>query len=459
MEKVNIDRSDMQRRLPASNVSRKKPKRKRHGADFALRIVAVFAAILVWFILSITQYPTITRTINSIPVNLSLEDTIAKEKGLSALNFKDFSVDVEIKGMNYEIGNYTSSDLSATVDVSKVTKEGDYKLEIDVKSTHSTDNCTIVSVTPSTVQVTFGRMTEKQIPIQVDAPNISPQDGFILKDATVTPDQITVKGPENSLEKISKAVAKISKNQKLSEDTDIKADEIVLYDSENNVINDSAITTDENQTYTAHFVVYKKKTLKLQVAIQNVPENFDISSLPVTYSQTEITISTPKLDDKDTETVTVGSIPLSQINLGKELVFDIPLSAGEVNLSGESKVTVTFDSNEYTASLVRVSNIITKNNPAGKKVSVETMSLPMVTIIGPRYEIESIQENDLVATVDMADISKDGSYSKSATISVSGHNKIWCYGTNEVQVVVSDPSDDSSSKTETTSAAILANSD
>ena len=198
MEEINYDYT------PKPRQPRKKPVKKQHGADFALRIIAVIAAIIVWFILAITQYPTINKTINKVPVNLSLENTIAKEKGLSALNFKDITVDVEIKGMNYEIGNYKAGDLTATVDVSKVTKEGDYKLEIDVKSTHSTDNCTIVSVTPSTVQVTFGRMTEKQIPIQVDAPNISPQDGLILKDATVTPDQITVKGPENSLEKISK---------------------------------------------------------------------------------------------------------------------------------------------------------------------------------------------------------------------------------------------------------------
>ncbi len=445
MEKVNIVRPE-ERRRPQGN--RKKPRKKAHGADFALRIVAVFAAILVWFILSITQYPTITRTINNIPVSLSLEDTIAKEKGLSALNFKDITVDVEIKGMNYEIGTYTAGDLTASVNVSKVTKEGDYKLEIDVKSNHSTDSCTIVSVSPSTVPITFDRITEKKIPLQVDAANISPADGFTLKDATVTPEQLTVKGAENSLEKINKAVAKINKTQKLKEDTDIKADEIVLYDKDNNVISDPNITMDEGQNYTAHFVVYKKKVLKLQVAIQNVPENFDVTSLPVQYSQNEITISTPKLDDNDTETVTVGSIPLSSIRLGTEQTFDIPLSAGEVNLSGESKVTVKFDSELYTASIFKVSRIITTNKPDGKKVTVETRSLPTVTIIGPRDEMQYIQENDLVATVDMADITRDGSYSKIASISVSGHNTMWCYGTNEVQVVVSDPVEDSSSDTE-----------
>ena len=442
MEKVNPNLPTEERKpvgkAPSGN--KNKPKKKRHGTDFALRIVAVFAAILVWFILSITQYPTITRTINDIPVSLSLEDTIAKEKGLSALNFKDTTVNVEIKGMNYEIGTYTASDLVATLDVSKVTKEGQYNLEIDVRSVHSTDDCTIVSVTPSTISVTFDRMTEKKLPVQADAPGITAADGFSLKDATVTPNEITVKGPENVLEKATKAVAKINKTSKISEDTSIKADEIVLYDAENNVIKDSSVTFDENQNFTANFVVYKRKTLKLNVVIQNVPENFDVSSLPVTYSQTEINVLTPKLDDKDTETVTVGSIPLSQIKLGKSITCDIPLSAGEINQSGESKVEVTFDSPDYSASIFKVTNIITKNKPSDKQVTIETLSLPMVTIIGPRDELAQIQENDLVATVDLSDVTREGSYTKPATISVSGHNKLWSFGSYEVQVAVTDPS-------------------
>lgn len=225
---------------------------------------------------------------------------------------------------------------------------------------------------------------------------------------------------------------------KLSEDKSIKADEIILYDSDNNVITDSSITWDENQTFTASFIVYKKKTLKLKLDVTGAPENFDVSSLPITYSQQEITINTPNLSDKDSETIIIGTVPLSQLRLGWEQTFDIPLSAGEVNLSGESKVTVAIDSQNYVTNIYRVSQIITKNKPEGKQVEIETKSLPAVTIIGPESDMDSLKENDLVASVDLSDISKDGTYSKTATISISGHSKIWCFGTNEVQVAVSE---------------------
>ena len=434
MEEINNDYT------PKPRQHRKKPVKKQHGADFALRIIAVIAAIIVWFILAITQYPTINKTINKVPVNLSLENTIAKEKGLSALNFKDITVDVEIKGMNYEIGNYKAGDLSATVDVSKVTKEGQYVLDIDVKSNHSSDSCTIVSVSPSTVAVEFDRISQKSIQLEVESPSVSAADGFSLSEAAVSPNKITLNGPVNSLAKVTRAVAKVNSSAKLSEDRSFKADEIVLYDADNNVVTDSSITRDENQTFTASFIVYKKKTLKLKLDITGAPENFDVSSLPITYSQQEITINTPNLGDKDSETLIIGTVPLSQLRLGWQQTFDIPLSSGEVNLSGESKVTVTLDSGDYTTNICRVSQIITKNKPDGKQVEIETKSLPAVTIIGPSSDLENLQDNDLVASVDLSDVSRNGSYSKAATISISGHSKVWCFGSNEVQVAISDRS-------------------
>ena len=446
MEEVNFMNEEKKPVRPPQ-----KPARKRDGADFGLRIVAVIAAIIVWFILSITQYPTINRTISDVPVNISLDNTIAKEKGLSALNFKDLSVDVEIKGMNYEIGTYTAGDLIASVDVSKVTKEGQYVLDIDVKSSHSSDSCTIVSVKPSTVVVDFDRITQKNVPLEVEAPSISAAEGYTLKDKTVDPNEITLQGPENNLAKINRAAVKIKAVEKLSEDKSFKADEIVLYDKDDHAITDSSITMSEAKEFTANFVVYKKKTIRFKLDITGAPENFDVSSLPITYSQKEITILTPKLKDSSDETVTIGTVPLSQLNLGWSHEYEIPLSAGEVNLSGESTVKVTIGSENYDTRIFKVSNIITKNNPEGMRVAKETQSLSAVTVIGPREDLDNLQENDLVASADLSDVSKEGSYSKTAIISISGHGRVWCFGTNEIQVVVSERKEESSSRGESPS--------
>ncbi|MBR1383795.1 MAG: hypothetical protein IJ555_08305, partial [Ruminococcus sp.] len=155
---------------------------KKGGTDLSLRILAFTIAVIVWFILSITQYPTVTKTIKDIRVEFNMAGTAAEEKGLEALNYKDITVDVEIKGMNYEIGNYDANDLIATVNLDSVTKEGKYMLDIDVRSVHTTDRCTVVSVTPETHEVEFDRITQKTLQVTAEAPLITAEDGYTLKD-------------------------------------------------------------------------------------------------------------------------------------------------------------------------------------------------------------------------------------------------------------------------------------
>ena len=257
---------------------KKAKKENRHGADFGLRILSIIIAVIIWFALSITQYPTINKTITNVPVVFSLDGTQAKEKGLSALNYKDISVDVEIKGMNYEIGSYTAADLVATVKLDDVTKEGTYDLDIDVKSSHSTDKVTVVSVNPDTVSVEFDRLTTKTIPLTAEAPLISAEEGYILKENTTSPSEITVEGPKNDLDNISKAVAQISKSKKISEDTTINTQDIVFYDDDDNVVDPSKIEVKDTKSVDVYFVIYKKKTAKLKVDI-SFSESFSGSEL------------------------------------------------------------------------------------------------------------------------------------------------------------------------------------
>ena len=399
---------------------KKAKKENRHGADFGLRILSIIIAVIIWFALSITQYPTINKTITNVPVVFSLDGTQAKEKGLSALNYKDISVDVEIKGMNYEIGSYTAADLVATVNLDDVTKEGTYDLDIDVKSSHSTDKVTVVSVNPDTVSVEFDRLTTKTIPLTAEAPLISAEEGYILKETTTSPSEITVEGPKNDLDNISKAVAQISKSKKISEDTTINTQDIVFYDDDDNVVDPSKIEVKDTKSVDVNFVIYKKKTAKLKVDISNCTDNFDVSS--------------------DTETLTIGSIKLSEINLAKVFSFKIPLNSGEINMNGDENVRVSFDSEGYTSKEFTITSdhIIATGKPSGKSTEIETKKLTNVKVYGPEDVINNLKDSDLYAEVNLSDIIDSGSYAREAIIYSPTYNNVWGFGKNEIQIVVSD---------------------
>ncbi len=212
--------------------SRSKKTLKTRSSDFFLRILAVVLAIIVWLILSITQYPTINKTITSVPVSFSMDGTLADEKGLEALNYKDISVDVEIKGMNYEIGSYGANDLVATVNLDEVTKEGTYSLDIEVKSAHSSDAVSVVSVSPETVDVTFVHIDQSTFDVEAEAPDISAKTGMTVYNTIVSPSTVEVKGPESELSKVAKVTAFVEDNTVLEEDTAIHTETLKFYDSE-----------------------------------------------------------------------------------------------------------------------------------------------------------------------------------------------------------------------------------
>lgn len=422
---------------------------KKHGADFGLRILAIIIAIIIWFILSITEYPTINKTITNVPVVFSTENNAASEKGLQIRGYKDITVDVEIKGMNYEIGSYSANDLVATINADSVTKEGTYPLEITVKSAHSSDRVTVVSVKPDTIEVDFVHIAQNVFTVTPSIPNVSAESGFTLRSPTISPSEVIVEGAESDLKKVARVEVRAEDDLTLSESKNIEAERVIFYDSENNELDRSKFTLVDTKRFDISVDVYKKKTVDLKVDFTDCPPGFDARTIPYKLSESQIKVITPKLDDSDYQTLSIGSVSLADIIPGKSYTFNVDqkLSAGEINQSGISDVVLTFefDKNDYIRKefTIQGSAIKILNPPDNKSVSVETRQLRSVILIGPREDIEKITDADLVATVDLSDFASVGSVTRSVTV-YSSSSRVWCISKHEAQIEITDKSSDSS---------------
>ncbi|MBR6045275.1 MAG: hypothetical protein IKP47_06550 [Ruminococcus sp.] len=423
-------------------------------SDFGLRILALILAVIVWLILSITQYPTINKTITNVPVVFSMEGTSADEKGLQARDYKDITVDVEIKGMNYEIGSYTANDLVATVNLDNVTKEGTYPLEIEVKSSHASDRISVVSVTPDTVDVSFVHIGNYEFDVTPSAPNVSAEQGKTLRNTTVTPSTVSVSGAETDLKKIAKVEARIDTEMTLSEQTVVPAETIMFYDESGAELDSSKYTLMNNKKFDITFEVYKKKTVELTVDYSDCPPGFKPATIPGILSEKEISVITPKLDDKERETLSLGTVSLNSVKKGASFDFDVngKLSSGEINQSGIDTVTLTFDfdTDDYIEQNFIVSSnaISIINAPTGTNIAIETKQLPSVTMFGPRSVISKLTAGELTAVVDLSDVAATGSLTHVVTVYCSKYDNIWSVGEQTVEVVISTKGADSSSESE-----------
>lgn len=418
---------------------RKMKLKGKFSGDIFLRVLSVVAAIVIWAVLSLTLYPQISNTITNVPVTVELDDTTAGEQGLSTINFdKDTKVTVTIKGMRYEIGDYSADDLKATVNLDKVTKAGTYDLDIHVQS-RSGDDLTVVSVSPSKVEVTFDVIKTKTLKLNIKATGISPADGYSLDGVTLNKSDITVSGPQEKVDSIDSAAFEVDAVRELSDNYTTTNGKIAFYDADGNVIDDTNLTVTGADALSADFRIYEKKTLPLKVQFEGMPDNFNEEVLKYVISEETIDVSAPIGTLGDMSELVVGSISLKSINLENAYSFPIKLDSNIKNNSGVENVTVSFDNEGYTSKKFDLtsSNIHIKNVPSGIKVTVSTKNLNGVEIFGPESDINALKVANLSAVLDLNNTTLDsGTYTKEVTVYSPTNGNVWACGTYDITINV-----------------------
>lgn len=419
--------------------------------DFPMKVGAVVIAIIIWFALSITMFPTVFMTIKDVPVTISLEGTTAEAQGLAITEFnEDTKVEVSISGMRYEIGSFTEEDLKATVDMSGVTQAGTYDLNINVTS--SAASCSVTKVTPSTVRVKVDYIKQVTIPLQVRATSVSAEDGYSLGDAVVTPETITVRGPEKLVDSLGYAVFAVDQKKKLSETYTTSDGKLYLYSNDNSLIDDSSFELDYDPI-SVTFPVYFMKTLKFSFDYQGAPDNFDTDILKYKLSQDSIDVMTANESVLNQDVLHLGYINLSDINLEKSFTFDVNLDSGVSSPSGIRTVTVTFDPTGFVSKQFTIpeSNIKMINVPANRTAELSTKAISEVTIYGPADVMETLTADDLIAEFDMqSTVLENGTYTRNVRIYAPQVDTVWCYGNYEIMFTVSERSDPTAAQTVTT---------
>lgn len=419
--------------------------------DFPMKVGAVVIAIIIWFALSITMFPTVFMTIEDVPVTISLEGTTAEAQGLAITEFnEDTKVEVSISGMRYEIGSFTEDDLKATVDMSGVTQAGTYDLNINVTS--SAASCSVTKITPSTVRVKVDYIKQVTIPLQVRATSVSAEDGYSLGDAVVTPETITVRGPEKLVDSLGYAVFAVDQKKKLSETYTTSDGKLYLYSNDNSLIDDSSFELDYDPI-SVTFPVYFMKTLKFSFDYQGAPDNFDTNILKYKLSQDSIDVMTANESVLNQDVLHLGYINLSDINLEKSFTFDVNLDSGVSSPSGIRTVTVTFDPTGFVSKQFTIpeSNIKMINVPANRTAELSTKAISEVTIYGPADVMETLTADDLIAEFDMqSTVLENGTYTRNVRIYAPQVDTVWCYGNYEIMFTVSERSDPTAAQTVTT---------
>lgn len=407
-------------------------------SDFSMRIYAIILAIIAWFIISIVLYPKVSTTVKDVPVAVSLSGSIAAENGLSIISQDTQSVVVTLEGNRTVVGNIKAADLLATVGLGSVNESGEYSLDISVVSA-SGKEFSVTSITPSILKVTLDKVVTKTFDITAEAPSIKADtdNGYTRDEPVAVPNTVEISGPELQVNKITKCVVKNETLEILSESKEFTSgNTLILYNGTTVLEND--VFTVTNPTFSIEVPISIKKTLSLKPAFKNYPVDFPIEDMQYTLDVTEVEVAAPNDLIKNIGELSIGTIDLHEVDIGKVMELPIVLPEGYRNLSGIDKVTITFASEGLAKKRINIkgSDLTVINAPPGFDINTKTAGYS-VTFVGPTDIIKELTIQDIDAVIDLSsvDITSSEYYNAPVIISVPNKGCVWALGGNYAATV------------------------
>ena len=404
---------------------------KEAKGNLPMIILSLLLAILIWLVVAMTLYPSIPKTIENIPLSVDIAGSPAADSGLSVISCDVDTVDVQLVGSRTQIGNLNAENLTAYVDYENVTSTGKKTLSIKVKS-DSGINYEVKSITPSTAVVELDKYDTLPFEVKPKIPNVKYAEGKTIDpdEFTCEPDIINITGPSAQLAKISSVYAVSNRNLTLDSSYTLNSDEVQLFSEDGTRIDASSLLFDTS-TFTINIPVLTQKTVKPVVQILNAPTDFDQSCLDFKMSADSLTIASNNSFSEIPDTLDIGKIPLSDLDIGYSNTFDISSvleTSGMINKSGIDSITVTLNDEGLAkkeivldGSSIRLSN--TPNDNYDYDILTQKLT---ISVIGPEGVISELTASDFTADVNLlnADTSQD-QFNYDVTISCLTHDNVW----------------------------------
>ena len=381
--------------------------------NLGLKIIAFIFAVFLWFIVVNLDNPVGSSTFRDIPVQILNEDII-KSAGEVYQVEGDQTVTVVVYATREVRQKLTSDNIVATADIKQIDSTGRLvPIEVSI-SGFSGENITAEAV-PRNLTIQREKSGKKVLPLTVDTDGIGLADGYMLGDATVKPDQVTITGAESVLAQVDRAVAQTGDVDGISEDTVLSAN-LVLYDANGNELNQSQI---ENNL--------GKNGLSVSVEVlrvKSIPVVFDVTGAPAEGHKYTGCTSTPESvqvcgKSEDIDKMSEIDVPASLIDISGasesvEMTVDIkPYLPEEVELVDENSANVTVTvkiEEEGTLSIdFMVSSIKLNNLAENLQVSYEPDAEITLRFTGDEDLLDTLDISNAVS-VDLGDYDEPGTY-------------------------------------------------
>ena len=403
-------------------------------------LISLAVAFGLWTYVITVENPESDNTYHNIPVILMNEEALT-QRGLMLTSDGDLEVDLHLSGNRKELNKLYPSDISITLDLSKIYGAGKHELgySIGYPGDIPQGAFNVLSKNPSAITVTVERQVSKPVPVVIQYEGAVAEGYFAdMENVVLEVQTVNVTGPASIMENIRQAVVNV--NIEGVTETFSQAYSYILCDENGEpaqVPNPDLITTDVEEVVLT-LDILQKKELQLVMNVLNgggaTAENSTITIEPRT-----ITVVGSQEALADLDRLELGTIDLAALTQDMEpTAYAIPQIPGVTNLTGitEAMVSVTFPNLKTTK--FTVNQFETMNVPAEMEVEVVTKQLE-ITVRGPRNLVNQMTAEHLTVKVDLSN-AQLGTYTVRGTIVMAaGYEEVGALGSYNVTVTLSEP--------------------
>jgi YbbR domain-containing protein len=384
-------------------------------------IVSLICSVIMWVYVASVETEEFKQTFRGVRVQLVGETLLRDSKNLVITDMDTSTVTVEVVGPRRVVGSLDSDNISAQIDVSKLSRAAYTSQQYSVIFPDGTDTggLQVTRKTPETINFMVSSQTTKSVQVRGSFDG-SIAEGFIAESVVFDPATITLSGPEAYLRNVDYAWVSFGKE---NVDSTYEVETGYTLMTADNIPASTTGISFSTDVVTATLPLLTVKDVSLGVNL--------IEGGGATAENTKVTIEPDTVslagDSKllaGINKINLASIDLTDFTTSFSDTYVIPIDNELRNVTGATEAKVTVEIVGLETKNVKVTNISCINVTEGFSAKILTESLD-VTLRGKPESLAAIKDENIRAVADLADLGQSvGTYMPKVRIYVDGFTDV-----------------------------------
>lgn len=356
-----------------------------------IKLLSLFFAIILWLYIAGGENPIVENFIDISLTQINLSE---------GLVIKEFpaNVSVGIRGPKNIINNLSSNQINGIVNFSEISKEGIYKLKVEVEPPKKTQ---ITRVIPSEIKVEVEKILTKEVEVEYSLIGV-PEKGYSLTDEPqFNPSMVKIIGAQSVLDNIKQIICAIDISG-IKEDLSRKL-KVKAVDVNGNEVKEVKIEPDMVEVSISLTRGYPEKQLTVKPKIIGKPApGYYISEILSSPDEIKIFGTYSKISDIEF----LETIPIDVNGITKTLSVKVPpaLEEGLNIVDGEVElIEVTIQVKEVIIQkILRNISVLPQNLSPFVSCEIKPEIID-ITVEGKNILIDKLEAKDIKAFVKFTD--------------------------------------------------------